>query len=147
MIQEQKYCHRLLENIMAPTMMSQLSPFLNSQSSDLLSLENARASPTNSNMYGTPFSYFYHPMNQSNDATPIAVSANTHTHTHIQYIRLQNSSLIYSSLHRHNPIIWSINFQMELHPATMRHLFKQDHRYWLVLHLIHNYKSNRRRTK
>lgn len=66
---------------MAPTMLSQLSPFLtmNSQSSDLFPLDNAPPSPTISSPYGTPFGYFYAPMNQSSDATPIAVSTATVT--------------------------------------------------------------------
>lgn len=61
---------------MAPTVISQLPPFrtVNSQSSDLFSLDNASTSTTNSNNYGTPFAYFYCPMKQSSDATPLVVS-------------------------------------------------------------------------
>lgn len=64
-------------------MISQLSPFLtlNSQSSDLFSLHNGPKSPTIPTNYGTPFGYFYAPMNQTSDATPIAVSTGRRTRT------------------------------------------------------------------
>lgn len=61
---------------MAPTVISpHSSSFLSSQSSNPYSLDNVPQSPNNiSNLHATQFQYFYYPMKQNSEATPIVVS-------------------------------------------------------------------------
>lgn len=79
-------------------MMTHLSPYLavNSQSSDVFT--NASSSQTNSNANETPFSYFYYPMAQNNDATPIDLN--------VKYLRFdlfdRFNNFSYLLFHRHN---------------------------------------------